>query len=337
MEKQTKAWIVAGTLVAGTAAAAAAASAAHVMTSYLMDMALDRHKPKGIMNAEKTRSRIRGTDYQHQFLEDAEKASQTVRQSPGQRVEIRSRDGIRLVGHLRTCPHPRRILLAMHGWRSSWDQDFGLIADFWRDQGCTVLYPDQRGQNESEGEYMGFGMLERFDCADWAKWIHDHVSATLPIYLVGVSMGASTVLMASALPLPSNVVGIAADCGYTSPQEIFRHITNNNLHLSYGFHSRDIEGQCRRKIRLGPGDISTVNALRYNIRPVMLIHGTEDSFVPVEMTYENYKAIRGPKQLLIVPGADHGMSYYVETEKYQKSIRAFFRLCETQPQGPHKD
>ena len=334
MEKQTKAWIAAGTVVAG---AAAAASAAHVMTSYLMDMALDRHKPKSLMSSEKARSRIRGTDYQHEFLADVAKASEAVRQTPTERVEIRSRDGICLVGHLRRCEKPRRILLAMHGWRSSWDQDFGLIADFWRDQGCTVLYPDQRGQNESDGDYMGFGMLERFDCADWARWISENLSSTLPIYLVGVSMGASTVLMASALPLPKNVVGIAADCGYTSPQEIFKHITNNNLHLSYGFHSRDIEGQCRRKIRLSPGDISTVSALKYNTRPVMLAHGTEDSFVPVEMTYENYKAIKGPKQLLIVPGADHGMSYYVETEKYQKAVRDFFRLCETQPQGTGAD
>ena len=27
---------------------------------------------------------------------------------------------------------------------------------------------------------------------------------------------------------------------------------------------------------------------------------------------------------LIVPGADHGMSYYVETEKYQATVRNFW-------------
>ena len=248
MEKQTKGLIAAGALLATTAAAGAAA---HVMTKYLMDMALDRHKPKSLLGSERTRQKIRGTDYQQQFLEDLETASRELKQKPTQRVEIQSRDGIRLVGHIRTCPHARRIVLAMHGWRSSWDQDFGMIADFLYRSGCTVLYAEQRGQNDSGGDYMGFGMLERYDCADWAAWMAENLSDTLPMYLIGISMGASTVLMASGLPLPANVKGIAADCGYTSAKEIWKHITNDNLHLSYRFHQYDIAELCRKKNSAG--------------------------------------------------------------------------------------
>ena len=40
------------------------------------------------------------------------------------------------------------------------------------------------------------------------------------LILTGVSMGASTVLMAAAKPLPENVVGVLADCGFTSAREI---------------------------------------------------------------------------------------------------------------------
>ena len=325
MEKQTKGLIAAGTLLATTAAAGAAA---HVMTKYLMDMALDRHKPKSLMGSERARRKIRGTDYQQQFLLDVEEASQALLEKPTQRVEIQSRDGIRLVGHIRSCPHPKHLVLAMHGWRSSWDQDFGLIADFLYDSDCTVLYAEQRGQNDSGGDYMGFGMLERYDCADWARWMAENISETMPLYLIGISMGAATVLMASGLELPESVRGIAADCGYTSPKEIWKHITNDNLHLSYGFHQRDIAELCRKKIQLGPSDCTTVEALQKNQIPVLLIHGTDDSFVPVEMTYENYKACAGPKKLLIVPGADHGMSYYVNRELYEKTVREFLRECE---------
>ena len=57
----------------------------------------------------------------------------------------------------------------------------------------------------------------------------------------------------------------------------------------------------------------------------MLIHVTDDHFVPVEMTYENYKACAGPKRLLIVPGADHGMSYFVEKDRYEEEIKRFWR------------
>ena len=325
MKKTTKYWIAAGAVTAG---AAAAGAAAHVMTKYLMDMALDRHKPKGILKGDRAREMIRGTAYQEAFLEDLSAAAEKLKNTPAENVEIESRDGIRLVGHLLKAEQPKRIILAMHGWRSSWDQDFGMIADFWRKNDCTVLYAEQRGQNDSGGDYMGFGMLERFDCADWAQWIHDQISDCLPIYLAGVSMGASTVLMASGLPLPDNVKGIAADCGYTSAMEIWKHITEENLHLSYGLHRFDIDELCRKKIQLGPSDCTTTEALKRNSRPVMLVHGTDDTFVPVEMTYANYKACQGKRKLLIVPGADHGMSYYVAKEEYEKMTLAFWKECE---------
>ena len=326
MEKSTKICIASGAVLT---AAAAAGAAAHVMTKYLMNMAMDRQKPKSILKGDKAREKIRGTAYEEQFLKDLAAASERLKNSETEPLEILSRDGLRLVGHLRRAPEEKRIILAMHGWRSSWDKDFGMIADFWRDTGATVLYAEQRGQNDSGGDYMGFGMLERYDCADWANYIHDHISSTLPIYLAGVSMGASTVLMASCLELPTNVKGIAADCGYTSPMEIFRHITEDNLHLSYGLHQYDIDELCRKKIQLGPSDCNTLEALQKSTLPVMLVHGTEDTFVPVEMTYENYKACRGKRKLLIVPGADHGMSYYVAKDEYEKAATDFFKICET--------
>ena len=84
-----------------------------------------------------------------------------------------------------------------------------------------------------------------------------------------------------------------------------------------------------KKIQLDPSDCTTVDALKKNKIPVLLIHGTDDTFVPVEMTYENYKACAGPKKLLVVPGADHGMSYYVDRENYEKVIREFLHSCES--------
>ena len=50
-----------------------------------------------------------------------------------------------------------------------------------------------------------------------------------------------------------------------------------------------------------------------------------DTFVPVEMTLQNYKACRAPKQMLIVPGANHGMSYFWDREGYENAVKSFFR------------
>ena len=58
---------------------------------------------------------------------------------------------------------------------------------------------------------------------------------------------------------------------------------------------------------------------------MLFIHGSDDRFVPVWMTYENYRACAAPKELLIVPGADHGISFFVEPERYQSAVRNFWQ------------
>ena len=67
-----------------------------------------------------------------------------------------------------------------------------------------------------------------------------------------------------------------------------------------------------------------MEALRKNRVPVLFVHGARDCFVPVTMTYENYNACAGPKELLIVPEADHGMSYYLEPARYREALRSFW-------------
>ena len=138
-------------------------------------------------------------------------------------------------------------------------------------------------------------------------------------------MGAATVLMAAGLDLPSNIHGIIADCGFTSPHAIWKHVANNNLHIAFGLRGAIADEMLKQKIQMGSDEYSTVEALQSSTIPVMLIHGTDDHFVPVEMTYENYKACAGPKRLLIVPGADHGMSYFVKKDRYEEEIKRFWR------------
>ena len=188
-----------------------------------------------------------------------------------------------------------------------------------------IIAHDGETLNNSGGDTISFGPIARFDCLDWVRWITAHFGTDLPIYLCGVSMGAATVLMAAGLDLPTNVHGIIADCGFTSPHAIWKHVANNNLHIAFGLRGAIADEMLKQKIQMGSDEYSTVEALQSSTIPVMLIHGTDDHFVPVEMTYENYKACAGPKRLLIVPGADHGMSYFVEKDRYEEEIKRFWR------------
>lgn len=320
MKKSTKKILIGSSLAMGTLAAAGAFS--YAITKKLVEIALDRKEDETVVESKK---HIAGNPETSAFVKVRVDAAEKLEGSSLDTVEITAQDGIKLVGHLRFCQNAKRIIIAMHGWRSSWARDFGLIADFFYNNDCHVLYVEQRGQNNSGGDYMGFGLTERYDCLEWTNWISTQEEyGELPIYLCGVSMGASTVLMAAGFELPSNVHGIIADCGYTSPHAIWKHVVENNLRLYYDDMMSSIADEmCRAKIQIGSKDYSCPDALAECKVPVLFIHGTDDDFVPVEMTYENYKACTSQKRLLIVPGAGHGMSYVIDRKLYEQTVKQF--------------
>ncbi len=303
-------------------AAASVGASVYIMSNKLLDLALDRKEPENVKFSRSKISGIKGFEDAYSKLKDI---SESFKKCDFEEVEIVSKDGIKLVGHLFECDNAQRIIIAMHGWRSDWSHDFAAVSDFWHKNGCSVLYAEQRGQNNSGGEHMGFGMLERYDCLDWIAWVNERTLGKLPIYLGGISMGATTVLMAAGLDLPKNVCGIVADCGFTSPNDIWKHVVEKNLHLPYDLSVLLIEGNCRKKLNMGPRAYSAVDAMKVCEVPVLFIHGTSDSFVPIEMTYRNYLACKAPKRLFVVPGAEHAMSYFLDKEGYENSILSFWK------------
>ncbi|MCD7954685.1 MAG: alpha/beta hydrolase [Lachnospiraceae bacterium] len=77
------------------------------------------------------------------------------------------------------------------------------------------------------------------------------------------------------------------------------------------------------RIGFSSDEYSGVQAMQDCKTPVLFIHGTDDTFVPIEMTYENYKACAAPKRLLVVPGARHCQSHLVEPERYEEELLRF--------------
>ncbi len=308
-------------ILIGAGALTAGVGAYYFGTKKLVDLAMDRKTPK-IME----KSNINLDEHMSECLNKIDKARVKLENSQTQTVETESYDGLHLVGHLRGCDDPKRIIIAMHGWRSTWSRDFGIIADFWQDNNCIVLFAEERAQGNSEGEYMSFGLKERYDCLAWINKVNEIYNEELPIYLGGVSMGATTVLMTAGFELPENVKGVVADCGFTSPDDIWKYVVRKGFHLPYGrVQSSFADKISKNKSGVGAKAYSTTEALKSCRVPILFIHGTDDSFVPVSMTYKNYKACTSPKHLLIVPGAEHGMSYIENKDGYESAIKDFWK------------
>lgn len=319
MKKNKKNFLLGTGIALGSIAAISSIS--YFITKKMVTVALDRQAPKSSPASMKLLTGDANIEEKLNFLTEN---SKILEEKELEVVEITAQDGTVLVGHLYKNKKAKRTIIAMHGWRSSWARDFCLIHDFLFENDCNVLFAEQRGQGESGGDYMGFGLTERYDCLDWINFINSTEMKKLPVYLMGISMGATTVLMATGFQLPPNVKGVIADCGFTSPNDIWRHVAQNMKILYTGFMGEIASAICKRKINVAPDEYSTVTALSNSNIPVLFIHGTEDKFVPIEMTYENYKACIAPKSLFIVPGAEHGTSCFVAKEEYENQLKLFW-------------
>ena len=254
------------------------------------------------------------------YKDEIRAGAQWFRDQNPERVQIRSSDALQLTGYLLPAENARGTLILVHGYRSDPFTDFGYSLPFYGTLGWNILAVCQRAHSESEGKYITFGVKERYDLRNWIFYLNDRFGTEKPIVPIGISMGASTVLMSLGTDLPSNVVCAIADCGYTSPYAEFVHVLKSRriprrpiLDIADGF--------SRVFARFGFKEYSTIDALKHNHIPVFFVHGQADDFVPMQFTVDNYAACTADKRLITVPEAGHGTSYIYATEQCQQAMR----------------
>ena len=143
-----------------------------------------------------------------------------VRAMPCEEFTIRSFDGLELHAKFYEYAPGAPIEIMFHGYRGSAERDLcgGVQRCF--AIGRSILLVDQRCSGRSQGRVITFGIREHQDCIDWANFASQQFGKDVKLILTGISMGASTVLMAAGKELPENVVGVLADCGFSTAKDI---------------------------------------------------------------------------------------------------------------------
>ena len=304
-------------------AAAAAVTGTAAASWGLFAFAEGRRKERSPKEKKEKKSGVPGLEaYSDELKAQIAAEKEWFGAQPKRDVTIVSHDGLTLRAYLLERQEAKGVVLLMHGYRSTGFRDFALAIRFYHERGYHVLLPDQRACGRSEGKYITFGVKERFDCLGWIRKAEE-LFPGLPIWLVGISMGAATVLMASGLELGERVRGVIADCGYTSPWEEVNYVAKRFFRIGpfplvYGANlwSRALAGVDLR-------EYTTLKALETNRLPVLFVHGDADELVPCRMTASNYAACTAKKELLITRGAGHGFSYVRDREEYERLVEKF--------------
>lgn len=217
----------------------------------------------------------------------------------------------------------KKIVICFHGYTSQGLSDYIGLSDYYQKRGFAMLLPDARAHGQSEGEYIGFGCLDRQDALGWIRWAVNELGEDVEILLHGTSMGAATLLMLSGLSLPEQVKGIVSDCGFTSPKEVFTHVLHSMYHLPAFPLIPGADLVNRKLAGYGMDECNAKREVEKATVPILFIHGSADTFVPCSMCDEIYEHCASPKRKLIVEGAAHAESYYKDMEKYEKALTEF--------------
>lgn len=247
------------------------------------------------------------------------------RATPHTNVEITTFDGLTLRGRYYEFSPDAPIEIMMHGYRGNLERD--LSGGIFRalNIGHSVLVYDHRGSGKSDGNILTFGINESRDCRRWIDFVLKEINPDAKIIISGVSMGGATAMIVSGYSdLPENIVGIVADCGYTSAKDIIKKvIVDMKLppNILYPF------VQLGAKIYGGfdIDEFSPIEQVKKSKIPTIFVHGDQDFFVPLEMTKANYEASAAvKKELYIVEGAAHGLAYVVAGDGYLDKLHEFF-------------
>lgn len=236
---------------------------------------------------------------------------------------IKSFDGLKLTGRYYECIKGAPIEIMFHGYRGNAERD--LSTGIKRAFKCNrnVLLVNQRASSTSEGHVITFGINERKDCLEWVRLAINEFGHEVKLILTGISMGAATVLMASGMDLPENVKGIIADCGYNKPSDIIKKVIKEmKLPPNFFYHFVKLGGLIFGKFNIE--ETSPFKAVQNIKVPIIFFHGDSDSLIPCEMSKKMYDACVSKKRLVTIKGAEHGVSYLADPEKYINELKDFF-------------
>ena len=305
--------------IAAAATAAAALTLGGAWYGYQMAFAGDRRRQSPIRTVPPGRA---FDPYREQMLTNID----YLLAQPYETVRVRSYDGLELAGKYYAGDSGAPLIIFFHGYRSTAERDGSGGFRLCREKGWHILLADQRAHGKSEGRTIAFGIRERYDCRTWAEAMAKRLGPETPIFLWGISMGAATVLMSADLPMPKSVRGIVADYGYDSPGGILHANIRRHRWPDFPLYSFAALGaRLFGGFRLG--ECSALACVARARLPILLIHGEADRMVPCSMAYALRDACASPVTLLTVPGADHGISWYVDMEGYQKALLGFMETC----------
>ena len=234
-------------------------------------------------------------------------------------ASIRAFDGVRLdAWFVRPRVPNGNCVIVLHGIGDSRQGSAGYASMF-LDQGYSVLLPDSRGHGTSGGEFVTYGLWEKYDVINWAHWLRQQNCQTL--YGLGESLGGSVLIQAAALG--GDFHAIVAECAFADLHAIAESRLQQMFSLTPSFVVSNAMSFAKYLYGLDLRQVSPLESMRRTATPILLVHGLEDSRTPYwhsqALAQANARSV-----LWLVPNAEHTAAYSAAPAEFRRRVQAWF-------------
>jgi pimeloyl-ACP methyl ester carboxylesterase len=262
------------------------------------------------------------------FIPSASDADDLCKVAPAswRPVSITASDGVVLRAWRIQPEHPNgKAVVLLHNLKGTRLRVLPLAVGLLR-HGFICLLPDSRGHGASGGELVTLGLLEKFDVAEWVRFIKQD-AAINAVYGLGLSLGASALIQ--SLSVPADFRAIVADSTGPDPAHPYQYLADR-FHvpllliapISWPF-VESLTWNSRLRYGLHIERASPLEAIRSARIPVLLIQGMDDWLIPVRYARRLHEANPQYSELWEVPGGNH-LRVADATPVYQKRVIDWF-------------
>lgn len=233
-------------------------------------------------------------------------------------------NGKRLHAYYAAASRPTsKTAVIVHGYTDNAIRMMMIGYLYHQDLDYNILLPDLQYHGRSEGEAIQMGWKDRLDVLEWMDVANAIYGDSTQMVVHGISMGAATTMMLSGEKQQEYVRCFVEDCGYTSVWDEFSQELKVRFHLPEFPLMHTSNWLCSLIYGWDFREASALNQVKKCTYPMFFIHGDIDTFVPTWMVYPLYEAKPEPKELWVVPGAEHALSYLKNREEYTARVKAF--------------
>lgn len=240
---------------------------------------------------------------------------------PYETVTLTAPDGLKLSGWWLPRPDVASVVIGCHGHTGSKADLLGIGTGAWR-AGHNVLLFDFRGRGDSDPWPNTLVSREVEDLLTAVAYVRQRIPAAR-IGAVGFSMGAAVAILAAAQEPAISV--LVADSSFATATEVIANGLRQVLRIPADplltLADALIERQHGYRLsRVRPVDV--VGGLAP--RPLLIIHGSADTLIPVSHAHQLFAAAGQPKELWLCEEAEHCGAYFADRTAYVARVTAFF-------------